>query len=180
MQAPNSPDAKRVRLVALPPGAMRALVNGQTEAASELAGVRLSEFLAGAECTWLWRLRLDQIERDPRSAAWVARAAVAEPEEVVVGHAGFHGPPDEAGVVEVGYTVDPAFRRRGYARAMLRELLRWAAGDPSVTRVRASISPDNVASLATIDGFGFTQVGEQWDDEDGLELVFEHRVRPTG
>jgi hypothetical protein len=39
--------------------------------------------------------------------------------------------------------------------------------------VRATISPGNAASLATISGFGFAEVGEQWDDEDGLELIFE-------
>lgn len=39
--------------------------------------------------------------------------------------------------------------------------------------MRATISPDNTASLATIAGFGFAEVGEQWDQEDGLELVFE-------
>jgi len=39
--------------------------------------------------------------------------------------------------------------------------------------VRASIRPDNVASLATINGFGFRKVGEQWDPEDGLEFVFQ-------
>jgi L-amino acid N-acyltransferase YncA len=42
--------------------------------------------------------------------------------------------------------------------------------------VRASIRPDNQASLATIRPFGFVQVGEQWDDEDGLELVYERPV----
>ena len=30
-----------------------------------------------------------------------------------------------------------------------------------------------MASLATIAGFGFAEAGEQWDDEDGLELIFE-------
>jgi RimJ/RimL family protein N-acetyltransferase len=42
--------------------------------------------------------------------------------------------------------------------------------------VRASISPDNAGSLATIAGLGFTKAGEQWDPEDGLELVF---LRPA-
>jgi hypothetical protein len=39
--------------------------------------------------------------------------------------------------------------------------------------VRASIRPDNTGSLATIAGFGFRKVGEQWDPEDGLEFVFQ-------
>jgi [ribosomal protein S5]-alanine N-acetyltransferase len=91
----------------------------------------------------------------------------------VVGHAGFHGPPDETGMVEVAYSVDPAYRRRGYARAMLAALLRRAAAEPGVSTVRATISPGNVASLATISGFGFAEAGEQWDEEDGRELIFE-------
>jgi RimJ/RimL family protein N-acetyltransferase len=45
-----------------------------------------------------------------------------------------------------------------------------------VTTVRATISPDNAASLATIADFDFQHVGEQMDDEDGLELIFERPV----
>jgi RimJ/RimL family protein N-acetyltransferase len=162
-----------VRLVEIPAGAMRALVEGDLELASSLTGISLSTYLASDECIWLWRVRLDQGQRDPASTHWVARATVAEPDGPVVGHAGFHGPPDETGMVEVGYSVDPAFRRRGYARAMVRALLAWAGSEDGVTRVRASISPDNEASLATIRGFGFERTGEQWDDEDGLEIIYE-------
>ena len=95
----------------------------------------------------------------------------------MVGLVGFHGPPDERGMVEVAYGVDPAFRRRGWARALLATALDWAASEPSVTVVRASISPSNEASLATLRPFGFQRVGEQWDEEDGLELLFERPVR---
>ena len=160
-----------IRFVELPPAALDALIADDLAAASAAAGERLSAFLVSER--WLWELRRDQIARDPASAPWVARAVVAEPGGEVVGHAGFHGPPDERGMVEVGYAVDPAFRRRGFAKAMLAGLLERARAEPGVRVVRASISPDNVASLATIAGFGFTRVGEQWDAEDGLELLFE-------
>jgi ribosomal-protein-alanine N-acetyltransferase len=169
---------RSVRLVPLPPDALRALVDGDVEEASTAAGVPLGDFLAGADCTWLWHIRLQQVERDPAAARWIARAALDADTGAVVGHAGFHGPPDSEGRVEVGYTVDPRVRRRGYARAMLRALLAWASTEEGVRVVRASISPDNVASLATIAGFGFEQVGEQWDEEDGLETIYEVAV-PT-
>ena len=39
--------------------------------------------------------------------------------------------------------------------------------------VRASVSPENVASLALIRSYGFQHVGEQWDEKDGRELIFE-------
>jgi RimJ/RimL family protein N-acetyltransferase len=168
------PDVPVIRFVQLSPAALAALIDGDLTAAGAAAGIPLSRYLVDE--SWLWRIRLEQIRADPASADWIARAAVAEPEGVVVGHGGFHGPPDRDGIVEVAYSVDPAHRRKGYARAMLRALLERADADPAVTAVRASIRPDNVGSRATIAGFGFKKIGEQWDPEDGLEDVF---LRPS-
>jgi ribosomal-protein-alanine N-acetyltransferase len=162
-----------IHLVELSVDSMRSLLSGDLAGASAAAGVRLTDYFIGDSSIWLWRIRVDQIRRDPPSASWVARAVVDDETDRVIGHAGFHGPPDETGMVEVGYSVDPRYRRRGHAREMLAALIGRAKTEPQVRTVRASISPDNVASLATIAGFGFTQVGEQWDDEEGLELIFE-------
>lgn len=50
------------------------------------------------------------------------------------------------------------------------------ATDPRGVRVfRASIAPDNVASRAMLQQLGFVHVGEQLDEDDGLELVFERQ-----
>ena len=161
-----------VTLVRLDLATMAALVDGDLDRASAEAGVPLTRFLVDE--AWLWRIRHDQVLADPEAADWVARAALVDGE--VVGHVGFHGPPDDAGMVEVAYSVDPLRRRRGHARRLLATALAWAASDPRVRTVRASISPTNVASLATIRPFGFAHVGEQWDDEDGLELLYERPV----
>jgi len=75
--------------------------------------------------------------------------------------------------------VDAAYRRQGYARAALTALLHRASLEPSVTVVRATISPDNLPSRALIAQFGFVEVGEQWDDEDGLETIFELPLAPA-
>ncbi|GAB1691787.1 GNAT family N-acetyltransferase [Krasilnikovia sp. M28-CT-15] len=166
-----------IRFVRLSPAAMSALIDGDLPAAGAAAGHPLSQFLVSE--AWLWRIRREQILADPASADWIARAAVAVDEDVVVGHGGFHGPPDADGTVELGYSVDPAYRRRGYGRAILTELLRRADADPAVAAVRASIRPDNTASLATLSGTGFVRIGEQWDQEDGLELVFRRPATPA-
>lgn len=76
-------------------------------------------------------------------------------------------------MVEVGYAIDPACRRRGYGRVTLAFLVDRACAEPAVRTVRASVSPDNAASLALVAEHGFVRVGEQWDEEDGLELVLE-------
>jgi RimJ/RimL family protein N-acetyltransferase len=76
-------------------------------------------------------------------------------------------------MVEVGYEIDPALRRKDYARATLVGLLRRAGAGPMIRMIRAKVSPDNVASLALITQFPFARVGEQSDEKDGIETAFE-------
>jgi RimJ/RimL family protein N-acetyltransferase len=161
-----------VRLVSLSPAVLRSLLDGDLAAARTATGLELTEWFA-SDLAWLWRMRLDQITADPSADGWVAKAAVTVPGDVVVGAAAFHGPPDAAGMVELSYGTDPAHQRRGHARAMVRALLATAAAEPAVVTVRASISPANAASLATIAGFGFAKLGEQWDEQDGTEFIYE-------
>ncbi|KUJ65047.1 acetyltransferase [Streptomyces albus subsp. albus] len=164
---------RHVRFVELSAKALRSLADGDLAGGSAEAGVALDEHFVCDRARSIFRYRADQLEEDPSAAPWITRAAVSEPDGAVVGDAGFHGPPDEAGVVEVGYTVVPGYRRQGYARAMLRALLVRAAAEPGVRTVRARVRSDNTASLATLTGFGFTRVGEQGDERDGLVIVFE-------
>src|SRR6476620_99427 len=89
---------------------MEALVAGDLAAASAASGLTATPYLA--DHAWLWNIRLPQVASDQTALGWIARAAVT-PEGDVVGLVGFHGPPDERGMVEVAYGVDPAFRRRG-------------------------------------------------------------------
>lgn len=76
-------------------------------------------------------------------------------------------------MVEVGYAIDPGCRRRGHARAALEILLEVARVHPRVAVVRATVRPDNLASLRLVEHYGFREVGVQWDDEDGLETILE-------
>ena len=163
----------QVRIVHLPASVFRALADGDLTAANELSPVRLSPYFVSPEWRGTWKMRSRQVEQDPASAAWVTGVIWDEQRQVAVGRAGYHGPPDQSGMVEIGYAVDPAYRRRGYARAALEALLQRGAREPRVRTVRMSISPDNVASYRLASQYGFTEVGEQWDDEDGLEIIYE-------
>jgi RimJ/RimL family protein N-acetyltransferase len=170
-----------VEIVQLDPAALRGLADGDQAAAQPSSPVPLSPYLAGPDCRRVWQIRAEQVIEDPASAAWIT-GVVWDPERgLAVGRAGFHGPPDADGMVEVGYSIDPQFRRRGYARAALRALLARAAAEPDVRTFRATISPDNVASRDLVLAHGLVEVGEQWDDEDGLEIIYEVPVdgRPT-
>jgi RimJ/RimL family protein N-acetyltransferase len=102
-----------------------------------------------------------------------SRASSGTSSSKLLGRAGYHGPPDRDGMVEIGYAVGPVHRRRGYARAALEALLRRAAREEAVRTVRVTISPDNTVSFGLAAQYGFTAVGERWDDRDGLEIIYE-------
>lgn len=162
-----------IELVPVPLAALRALANGDRAAAADATGLPITEYLVGQESLGTWTYRYRQISADPAAAAWTTGVVYDRNHRRCVGKAGYHGPPDQRGMVEVGYAIDPEFRRRGYARAALVAMLERAAREPLVHIVRASVAPDNTPSLALISQYGFVQVGEQEDEEDGLEFVYE-------
>ncbi|MFI1912198.1 GNAT family N-acetyltransferase [Nocardia sp. NPDC020380] len=162
-----------VRIVHLNGPVLEALARGDLAAANAVSPIPLPDHFAGAEWQPLWERRDRQVREDPGSAAWVTGAIWDEQRDLVVGRAGYHGPPDAAGMVEIGYAVEPEHRRKGYARAALESLLRRAAREPEVRTVRVTISPDNLASYGLVSQYGFVEVGEQMDEEDGLEIIYE-------
>ena len=119
--------------------------------------------------------RTAQLRDDPTIQPWLGRLIVLDDGagRRAIGSIGFHGPPDDHGRVEVGYRVEPEYRRHGVASEVVRALFDWADREHGVTRFRAATSPDNLASQAVLARFGFRQTGTQMDDLDGLELVFE-------
>jgi RimJ/RimL family protein N-acetyltransferase len=132
-----------------------------------------------AEVRWLAGMRARQVREHPADAPWLLRAIIRSeagaPREAI-GYLNFHAGPNERGMVEVGYTLLPAYRGQGYAIEAVRAAFDWATREHGIRRFRASVAPDNERSYNLISKLGFVRTGEQWDPEDGLELVYELEV----
>jgi ribosomal-protein-alanine N-acetyltransferase len=96
---------------------------------------------------------------DPEPAGFGAWVMVERVSNTVVGDAGFLGPPED-GVVEIGFSVLPERRRRGYATEAVRTLLDWVRQQPGVRLVIARSDTDNVASAGVLEAAGFSRTGE--------------------
>jgi RimJ/RimL family protein N-acetyltransferase len=103
-------------------------------------------------------------EADP----WILGfAVIARESQSVIGSAGFKGPADSDGIVEVAYGIVPSFQGRGYATEATHALLDFARSDPKVRRVRAHTLPKINPSTRVLAKCGFALVGDVVDPEDG-------------
>ena len=173
-------ESERLRLVSMSIPFMEALVAGDLEAAAGEIGAHVPAWLP-VQLDHFLQYRLAQLAVDPSIRPWLGRAMLLDDGGPrVVGTIGFHGPPDEQGRLEIGYSVDPVYRRRGLAREAIRAMLDWAVAERDIHRFIASISPTNEPSLRLAAGLGFTRTGSHMDDVDGLEYEFETDWPPAG
>ena len=89
---------------------------------------------------------------------WCAYQVVERATGVVVGGAGFKGPPRE-GVVEVGYGLAVSARGRGYATEAVRALVGLAHDHANEASIEAETDPGNTASQRVLLRAGFADVG---------------------
>lgn len=88
---------------------------------------------------------------------WVPYTVELRATGQVVGGAGFHGPPDRDGMVEIGYGLVPSARGHGYATEAALALVDLAAR-LGARRVTAELAHDNPPSANVLRRAGFTPV----------------------
>ena len=164
----------RLELRPLPAAAAKALPGDRATAAG----------LLGAALAPDWPLP-DLLDVLPSQAAAEADserfgvwAIVESASQTVIGDAGFMGPPGPDRSLEIGFSLVPDRRRKGYAGEAVRALVPWALRQPGVSAVDARCDPANVASVRVLERAGFSLIGEEagklhWrsdggDDDDAV------------
>ena len=82
----------------------------------------------------------------------------------LIGSVGACGPPDENGVILIGYSLLDQFHGQGYATEALRAFLDWARFDPRLRKVVAETFPNLSASIRVLEKNGFVRHGEGTDE----------------
>ncbi len=78
----------------------------------------------------------------------------------VVGDLGTVGPPDDEGVVEIGYGLAAPYRGRGIGTEAVGTFVDWLVTVPGVRRVVARVEVGNEASRRLLARIGFGLTGE--------------------
>lgn len=109
---------------------------------------------------------------------WQFREVFLSSSNEKVGEINFHRSPagDEftpVGTVEVGVEIAEMYRGNGFASEALMAMWLWAVEHEEIKVLRYTVSATNHPSMRIIQKFGFNHVGQQIDEEDGPEEIFE-------
>jgi [ribosomal protein S5]-alanine N-acetyltransferase len=140
------------------------LLNAELASVAELAeflGANVSEEWPpgeyDADAIAFFRMRLLE---SPDAAGWYAwyvlERSVGGRTPLLIGAGGYFGPPGTNGIVEIGYSIVPAFEGRGYATEVVGALVARAFSFPDVVRVIAHTDTDNHGSAKVLLKNGFS------------------------
>ena len=125
---------------------------------AEHIGVRVSDDWPGADFEEALPFFIEQMEQDVSGNVWDG-IILHKADSIAIGGMGFMGGPDEMGTVEIGYSIVPAYRKRGYATEMGQALIAWAFQQPDIRAVIAECLQDNSASIKVLEKLGMHRVG---------------------
>ena len=127
---------------------------------TEMLGVVIPDAWPGADMLEALPFFIEAMEKDPAGLVWDG-IIIHKADQVAIGGIGFHGPPDEAGRVEIGYNIIPAYEGQGYATEMARRVIEWAFQMPGIQAVTAECLDDNIGSIKVLEKVGMRRLGTE-------------------
>lgn len=124
---------------------------------AELLGASIPEIWPYGDFADAIPFMLKGMEEQPDTSGW-GGLLIHKTDQVLIGDLGFHGPPDETGTVEVGYSIVPAYRKQGYATEATSCLVQWALRQREIIRVIAQCRKDNLGSIRVLEKVGMRQL----------------------
>ncbi len=106
---------------------------------------------------------------------WLLWAIVLLEPRTLIGSAGFKGPPQADGRVDIGYGVLEPWRCRGYATETVAALVAWAFQDVRVEYVIGETLPELQPSIRVLEKAGFTYIGVG-PGHEGEPAVLRYRL----
>lgn len=94
------------------------------------------------------------------ATGWFQRAVRLREGDILIGDLGIRIRPDDDATVAFGISIAPAHRGHGYASETRRGLFGHAFDALDRHRVRASVDPRNLASMAMLQGLGMRQAAQ--------------------
>lgn len=164
----------RLLFVAASPALLQAELSSTNELARMLNVAIPADWPPGEYDQDAMHFFLDQlVTGGPDVAGWYSWYVVAYPTgnkpATLVAGAGYFGPPNAFGVLEIGYSVSAGWQRRGLATEIVTTLVGQGWQHLQVKQIIAHTLPENVASIGVLTKNGFLPTAS----DDPEKLCFE-------
>lgn len=102
----------------------------------------------------LFEYKINRFKKYPEENEWEG-IIIHKEDNTIMGDMGFKGGPNKDGVIDIGYSIVPSYRGKGYATEMGKAMVEWGLSQPKVKKVVATCNPDNFASIRVLEKIGF-------------------------
>lgn len=127
---------------------------------TEMLGVEIPDTWPGDDLLEALPLFIKAMEKEPAGLVWDG-IIIHKAEQIAIGGMGFHGGPDAAGMVEIGYNIIPAYEGQGYATEMARRVIEWAFHIPGIQVIIAESLDDNIGSIRVLEKVGMRRLAPE-------------------
>lgn len=129
----------------------------------------------------------NQMKHDPNIAGtWFQFAIGLSETNELIGDCALHTPAGEPRIVEIGFTLDPAYQGKGYASEAVGALLNYIFNSLEKHKVTAFVDVRNEKSIALLERIGMRREGHllqnyfskgQWVDEFQYSILESKRKK---
>lgn len=105
----------------------------------------------------------DKLSTKPIPDGFEAWLFVDKLDHSIIGDGGFKGPPDENGVLDIGYGIIESRRRQGFAFEAVTALVKWGLSHNNVKAITADCLKNNIPSINLLKKLGMVEIRQ--DDE---------------
>lgn len=114
-----------------------------------------------------YRYSYDRVSNKPDEGRWWLYLFIHPSDRALAGMGGYKGPPDEQGMVEIGYQIYEPYRNRGLATESTNGLINRAFEHPEVNLVQAHTLAEENVSVRVLKKCGMVFSGAIDDPDDG-------------
>ncbi len=155
---PDRVAAERIELRQVPAGLARVLADPEADDPDSQSWAH-GYPLPGTRVAARNLVRQAEAAGDGGNGQWGMFQIILRETGVVIGDIGFHGPPDETGTVEIGFSIVEQYRGRGLVGESAVAICGLAWSRREVTRIIARAEEPNAASAGVLRHAGFREDG---------------------
>lgn len=160
-------ETTRLQLVPCELCHFEAILNDEPKLASLLQVKLADEWLGFPAAREAMQPSYKHLKSHPDILGWWTYLFVHKPDRTLIGLGGFKGPVNGEGMVEIGYEIAPAYRRRGLALEAARGMIKYSFAHPAINRVDAHTLPEKNASTGVLEKVGMKFIETVNDPQDG-------------